>query len=249
MALVFGAANTDDVSVGGTSLDNLSAFSMLFWIYPTTITHQRRIWSKGASIKDIEIRNSGGDVDRFLFYVVRATTTAIAIPVNNTLVLNTWQCIGITYDGTDGPRVFTGSLTAAMTEVSYSTRDVGAGAETDDSAAEIALGNRTSTGTASFQGRMEVYKHFNTRMSLAELRRHQFRDIPASNCLLHWRLGYSGTTTQVDWSGTGNAGTISGATIGAGLPIPYRRHGQLYVPYAVAAPASTVKTLAAMGVG
>lgn len=234
MALVFGAANTDDVRIGGTSLDNLAAFSMLFWIYPTTIGHQRRIWTK-TDLKQIEIRNSGGETNKFTVYFARDTTYAVTSVANNTLVANTWQCIGVTYDSTDGIRVFVGSLTSPIAEVTYTTQDVGSGANTDDSTNDIALGNLGPSGTSSFQGRMEVYKHFNTRMTLAELRRHQFHDIPASNCLLHWRLGYSGTTTQVDWSGTGNAGTISGPTIGAGLPIPYRRHGQIYVPYAVAA--------------
>ena len=59
----------------------------------------------------------------------------------------------------------------------------------------------------------------NTDLALAEIQRQQFRPHPLASTLVFCMLGYAGTGTQPDWSGNGNNGTVTGATVADHVPL------------------------------
>ena len=205
MSLVFGAATSDRVNCGsGASLDNLTAFTWLVWVYVTTITSGRTIMNKaGTGVKNVRLISGGGDPLNTLDVLVsRATASASTVGSADDVVPNTWQCFGVTYDETDGVRIFKGSLTSALVEVTYSYRDVGSGATTADDTGSLILGNNGAF-TLALQGRLAVVSVIPNRLTLAQLRAWQFRPrssvdstINASRLFMH--LGLVGTGTQPD---------------------------------------------------
>src|SRR3990167_1013193 len=239
MALTFGANTSDRVLVtAGTSIDNQTAFSILSWIYPTTLTRNRRAWSRAAPSAGWEVTEKQGAIpnaDAFEFIVARATTSAEAEGAAGTLTVNAWQCFLLTYDETNCCQIYRGTLTAMLAEISYGTLTTGSGA-TAEQTADLAIGNINGVSpTTAFQGRMAHFQLIARRLTLAEGQALQFRPRVVADTKVFLSLGYAGTDTQPDWSGTGNSGTVTGATVGAHVPIPFRRSGPLYVPYTVAA--------------
>jgi hypothetical protein len=132
-------------------------------------------------------------------------------------------------------KLFSGDAVTPLAEpASYSLQQVGAGTVTDTSVRDFLVGNR-DTGVAPHVGSIALVALWDRVMSLDELISQQFRPRVSDGCALFSLLGYNGTGTQPDWSGNGNVGTVTGATVADHAPIPFRRVGSLYVPYTVAA--------------
>lgn len=144
------------------------------------------------------------------FQITRATTNALA-DCESAYSNNAWQCVATTYDETDGPRIFVGSLTSALAEVSYATAPtVGSGATNADNTETLKIFNRTTLVGAP-AGRAGNFMFWNRRLTLGELRTHQWRP-HASSGLVVWHNYNEGTGTQRDYSGAKNTGTVTGAT-------------------------------------
>ena len=56
-------------------------------------------------------------------------------------------------------------------------------------------------------------------LSLAEITQHWMRSQNHANSKVLMHVGYNGTGTQADWSGHGNSGTVTGATVSAHVPL------------------------------
>ena len=207
MSLVFGGAASDRVVVAAdTTIDNLTAFSILMWVYVTTDTNGRRFFQKNT----IECALDFVNAEDVFFNVGRATTDATASSAGNQFTLNAWNCLGFTYDESNGTQIFRGTLSSLMNEVSYrGTPAVGSGA-TDANTSDLYIAN--SGTTAALQGRVARFMMFDARLTLAQLRRHQFIPEGGANCVVWHELGFNGTSTQQDHSGNGNTGTVTGAT-------------------------------------
>lgn len=219
MALSFGAASDRvDLAAG---LDNQHAFTVLAWIYKTGDTDGARIWGKGTgNIKTFFLQFGAGGND-FGLFVTRATTSADSASVTGVLPLNEWLCVAGTYDETDGPRIFKGSLTETIAEVSYLTRVVGAGASADDSGFPHQIGNR-QTNDRNFPGRIARLAHFRRRLTLPEIIAWQFLPFVDADTDIYLELGYNPTGTQPNLTslGTGINGTVTGATVADHVPLP-----------------------------
>lgn len=214
MALQTADGTSDRIAVAANAtIDDLTAFTTLQWVYMTAFTSGRRFWSKGPAApngKDLamDFINTPNSV---FFQVARATTTALASSVANIYADNAWACIVTTYDEADGPRIFAGSLTAALAEVSYAAaRTIGAGATSADNTETLKIFNR-QTLVGAPAGRVGEFLFWNRRLTLGELRTHQFRP-HASSGLVVWHKYNEGTGTQRDYSGNKNTGTVTGAT-------------------------------------
>lgn len=236
MALTFGAATSDRVQLPA-GLNNLNAFTVLMWSFCTTHTDLRHLFAKGnvGGRKKAQL-NATTTVD---FQVTRATTVARALAADNTNELNKWLCWAFTFDDTDGPRIFKGSLDGSIAEVAYAAVNpvVGAGAVTDDSDNVWFVGNNNAL-TRAFQGRIAVAAHFRRRMTLGEIRAWQFRPYTDADCDISFHLGFNGTATQPNWTtlGAGINGTVTGATVGAHVPLgPPFGLDALWVPASAAA--------------
>lgn len=218
MALTFGAATGDDVTVAGYT-DSPTAFTVIMWHFPTTQTALRRLWVKanagGTTFIDAQWRF--GDANDIEFEVPRATASAVSI-TNTGFSTNTWYCHAFTYDESDGNRVFYGTLTTPMAEAGYASRSAGSGTtNTHDS--NLTIGNFSSAQTVAYQGRIATFQLIAERLTLGQIQALQFKPRVVANTKIFLVLGYNGTSTQPDWSGNGNSGAVSGATVGSHVPL------------------------------
>ncbi len=252
MALTFGASDSDRVALAA-GLDNQHTFTMLFWLYKTTESDFRRVFDKGDAAKALLEWNAA--VNDLYFQVKRATTNAVAISTLAALPTNQWTYIAVTFDTTDGPRIFSGSLTSAAAEVSYSSRTVGSGAGSDDSSFPWYIGQDSSGADASaFRGRIALAAHYRRRFSLAEINAYQFQPRNDADCDIFMHLGFNGTGTQPNLASLsgGINGTVTGATVSGHVPLGSPFAAGNWMPYVVAAgapPPTPVRTrLSLLGV-
>ena len=148
---------------------------------------------------------------------------ATAAAASGTLTLNAWNYVAISYDESAGPLLYFGNLTTIVAQPSYSAGPVvGSGATSSDAIGNLLIGARSFSQAAGsgFQGRIAFGGVWNRVLSLGEIKEQQFHPHVTSGCVLFSHLGYAGAvSTQPDWSGNGNAGTITGATQAAHVPL------------------------------
>jgi hypothetical protein len=124
-----------------------------------------------------------------------------------------WQCVAFTYDETDGTRIFVGSGVSPMSEVLYASRAAGSGATEGDSANPLYFGNR-DTHASAWIGQVEEQAHFGRRLSIDELRAWAREPAPwDARVYIHHGMSGPGIGTQIDLTGNGNHGTISGPVL------------------------------------
>jgi hypothetical protein len=219
MALSFtGTAHRVNLTAG---LGCPSAFSIMAWIHPTTITTLRRLW--------IWYGNDGIAYNHELYWasstalefrVIRAGGISIAPAATGTFSTNKWWFVGATYDDTDGPRMFLGDLTTPLTEVAYNgSRTVSSGAIRNTGETGHIIAN-AGTSTA-FQGRVANMVRAQRRMELEELRAQQWGFSPEADWDMYFELGYQGIGTQPNLTtlGNGKNGTVTSATVGDHVPL------------------------------
>lgn len=250
MSLAFGAAASDRVDCGsGSTLDDLDPFTILLWVYPTTLTNNRVIFIKGQSgnnsRKSLTIPVVTSNVS---FTVDRATTDTSFITSGGIWVVNTWYLLAATFDSAASPvaHIYRGTLTAGATEPSYGTSTDGSGAVQSDAAENLRLGN-SAANTVAFQGRIGYAAYIAGALTLAQIIDWQFRPRVIAGTRGFWIPGYNGTANVPDLSGNGNTGTITGATVADHVPLPApfgRSDG--WAPYVVAS-ASRVRRLSLAG--
>ena len=219
MALVFTGGDGDEVDIGSdTSLDDLNDFTYLMWFYPTgTPGGSASLAGKGTfggqnrrNVVFNENRNINLAIDRVTQDAQATSATALSI--------DTWHFVACTFDLTDGVRLWIGDLSTLVVEDTYSVSPIlGSGATITNASDNFKIGGEG--GSSSIPGRIAFCGIYNARMTLAELQRQQFRPHVTPECVGFYHLGYNGTGTQPDWSGTGNAGTVTGAVVADHVPL------------------------------
>jgi hypothetical protein len=238
MSLVFGSANTTRLNCGsGANLDDLTSFTMLAWVNPSTLTTGRVILAKGAvaSAKVFRLSGTGGNIN---LYVNRATTDANYITSDTPLsATGAWAFIAATYDegATPSIHIYTGTLAALAAENGYGTSTDGSGTTDVDNTLAFYVGNAT-TNNVAFQGSVGPCAYISGVLTLAQIQAWQFRPRVIVNTRGLWFPGQDGVDVQADRSGNGNNGTIVGATQGAFVPLgPLFGSDIAMMPYVVAA--------------
>lgn len=230
MSLLFTNAISDRVDNNSTdSLDNLVAGTSLQWIYRTTADTDRFIWCKGrtdlsrAKYLKINSSDSGQGAGSLQLGIYRATTPYIVEPTGALVAADVWSCVANVWDtaGVVGDQHFyTGSLTEILTEPgAYTTRTMGTGTVADDSVDLFVTGNQPDLNNLSFAGRIAIHMLWNRGLTLGELRQQQFMPHKTSGCVKFTHYGYNGISTQPDWSGNQNFGTVTGATVAQHVPL------------------------------
>lgn len=224
MSLVFTGGDTDAVSLGTPAgLNNLSAFTYIAWIFrtgtvgaaTTGIVHKGTF--AGGNRRNLSIASGGGDVN---FTVDRVTTdTNMSATGAAGSDANAWNCWAATFDTSNNGNLYKGTLASIMADPGVSVASAGSGATVADSALPQLIGSGSSGGSNSFPGRIGPVAIFNRKLTLAECIDWQFRPRPLSGCLAFLWLGANGTGTQPDWSGNGNSGAVTGAVVGADVPL------------------------------
>jgi hypothetical protein len=243
MGLRFDGGFDHKVSVGSNAvLDQMTVGTVLCWCKLDSAPpgNDSRIWSKGATGLDTGLRfNNTGGATNLSHFVVRATTP-LQVTTDNPpgVASGAWAFIASSWNtaGANGDQhLYSGSLSLVVAEVgSYVTRVVGSGALQENPAEPGILGNR-GAGSRQFDGNIATVLIFSHQLSLGEIRAQQFHPHLVSGCVGFWHLGYAGTGTQPDWSGNGNHGTVTGATVGVHVPLDPPFGGDAAAPYAVAA--------------
>jgi len=216
------------------------------WVYPTTLTASRGLFTIGAtsSIPTVAIRLATAATDLDV-RVQQATSQAQYVSNDNPLALNTWCMIAATYSQGSTPRsrIYRGTLTAEAVESTYVTTTTGTGNKSSEtgSGSNLTWGNRFTAGPAyaqAFQGRIAVGAYFSRVLTLGEIQSWQFRPRMMTGCVAFYHLGFAGTGTQPDWSGNGNAGTVTGATVSDHAPVRAFRSVSPIPSYTVGAAAA-----------
>ena len=254
MARTFGASATDHIDHGTCGGVNATSLTHAAWIYITTFTSSRGIANRIVTAEVdqyyFQLRNTS-DV-RFIWQ--RSGASASNYLTNNAnLTTNKWWCVAVTFDqsATTGTRakIYVGDLTTPLAECTYGTATDDGGGYSDLSTGTIAFGS-TNNSTFPLQGRMgDVLYTENKVLSAAELRRWQFAP---GHYFSEDRIvsRYGAGATEPDWSGHANSGTPTGTSVSGHTPLKPRFGYATTLRYtAAAAPAATVRQLAALGVG
>jgi len=124
------------------SLDDLTAITMAAWIYPRVDSHwhvldkgdgDKRIYAEGMNLTLVgRVRYTGNH--------------AYAESVSNTLILNTWQHLVMTWSAADNiTRLYHNGV-----EVSYAKKEVGTGSILDDTTHPFLIGTRGNLSPETF---------------------------------------------------------------------------------------------------
>jgi hypothetical protein len=257
MALVFGALTTDKVDCGSAaSLDDLpsAAFTVYAWVYRTADGANQSIITKDSVFPggwDFVVDNGFGTDGELRLIVFRNSSTgtdwADAVSVSGTVALNTWTFVAGRYDPATTPRMklYSGSLTTPVAEVSsYLRQQDGTGAYLSDAAANLQIGN-VHRGAFPFLGRIQRGGVVPSALALGDIQILQYGTLVQAAAFAPKLLfDFQATGTQPDFSGNGNTGTITGATLGSG-PELWVAAPPLAVPAIAAGNATATAGLAA----
>ena len=237
------------------------------WIYPTGWGEGNygRIWDKGTFRTAgwfFYLKNDAAPLASILL-VIGATGEAQATAVANTIVLNVWQFVAGTWVGTVGtnaPKLYRGTLSTPVAEVSYASTYLGSGTQGSDAALEGFIGNR-GAADRTFNGPIEHPSVWDNALSLAQLDAlrlrpyapfHRFATAAGTviNLKGYWPLTESAAATCLDHSGNGSNGTVTGTTVGASAPYLWTRRGaQATIWTPAAPPTGRIWSLAGQGGG
>ena len=217
--------NTDHINQGsGSSLDNIAQGTFILWVDLDAIPASFESFSSKGGTGGLSTPSLShtGNVGAGMLQISagRATDGQSASSVASVLTTG-FQIIAGTWDITNGgPRVYRGTLTTIIVDVTNTSVD-GAGAQNDDSAFDLFVWNSEESGfdTISPNGRLSRCMIFNTDLSLNQIRGQQFMPHNTANTVLWVEYGYNGTGTQPDWSGNGNSGAVTGLTQSDHIPL------------------------------
>ena len=197
---------TDLIDVGSRpSLDDVGGSpgerSIAALVYPTDWGEASfgRVWDKapaGGGWVFFVQNGDGASTSPASFQLqLGGSTTGRACGADNTLALNTWWFIAGSFTPSDGgPRLYVGSRTAAMAEVTYSVRAGDNRVELvsygSDAAQTGYLGNR-GAADRTFQGRIGHLSIWDGRVSLAHF------ELIRQNPVSGWRFVTTGRARGV----------------------------------------------------
>lgn len=222
MSLFFGTSTSDVFRVTDNATIRLTEASELTWMiefYIVTFTDGRRVAAKNANdgTGGPQFLLSGTNEVQFNFGLTVQNSTAFTLGAS--LVTGKWYTAGLQYNPADTQtRIYLGSTTTTLGEASYGTTFSPSGVST--STADLCLANQSAASPVfAFQGNIGAFAQFNRLLNLGEMRQWQFARRTMAGCKALYHLGYHGTGTHPDYSGTGNnSASISGASVGGNSP-------------------------------
>jgi hypothetical protein len=255
MALNFTNAASDRVTVAANALhQTMSAFTLLAWVYPTSLVASRPIFRKGTLVTtgwNFSVNDVSGNLR---FRCGRATATSDYITNTNPLVVNQWNFVAGTSDtgaaAGEHHNIYVGDLSTAATECAYGTTTNGSGTQNSDAGLPLVFGN-LSSGTSAFPGYIAVVAVVTRVLTPAQIVDWQFDPRIVPNTIIFQELGFNGTSTQPDYSGNGLSGSVTGATVTDHVPLrpPFSRLGGWRGAFTAAAPAAPSHNSVFFGAG
>ena len=216
MSLNLSDNSTDRINhQSGTSLDSLSTGTYIAWINVRDVANTfRDFGSKGVNV---QFFRRGVDGTRLACFFARATDGQV-VDIGTGNITTGWNFIAFTWDLAGTPAAYWGNLSTLVTDKSFGTNN-GSGAKEDDSGDDFLVGNGASISTAAPYDFAWVGV-WNRQLTLGEIvRQHFLRPHKTNGNVLFTHYGFNGVGTQADWSGNGNNGTVTGATVAAHVPL------------------------------
>lgn len=228
MSLDFTNSTGDLVSLGSpAALDDM--WEMTFWCWywkdSGTTTSWAGLYTKVATGSFIRYFSQlSSNQQQFVWHLDRVDTQ-LDIRTNNVAVEDEWNFVAFNFSESGASSdIYIGSLTANAVVASYASKIVGLGSPLDDSALDALIGNwDTDTPARAANGLIAVCGIHNVSLPLEQIVDLQRRPRALDSSVQFCWLGFAGTGTQPDWSGTGTSGTVTGATVGSnvGLGPPF----------------------------
>lgn len=204
------------VAAASASLNNIATGTAMWWLYPTAAPNGHHLMNKpgtqsmrarlGATYFEMYYGGSTGDVafSRDISGFAHWGT-------------NKWVKIAChwSFGGSSGDqKLWMGDLSNAIAEPDmYDEVLTGSGSH-DDSAGDLIIGNHASNN-AALAGTLACMAIYNSILTEAQMNTWFARPsaIVKSGCLGSWIFGDGGSTgSQLDRSGNGNHGTVTGAS-------------------------------------
>ncbi len=144
------------------TLDNLPAVTIAAWIYPRLDSHWH-VLDKGDGDKRLYAEGINRTLDGRIRY---SGTHAYSHSANNTMLLNEWQHIALTWSRiTNTLRLYHNGK-----EVNYTSQDVGAGTPQDDTDYPFTIGVRGALGSVTFlNGLLDDLRLYSRPLTAAEI--------------------------------------------------------------------------------
>lgn len=240
MALDFSSGGVHQYVTHATaaSIDNLDDQTWIFWGYPIDISgSNKRLIYKAGGLVQTWVGNPYYGNGGLRYYRDRVTTGSDLELSTGTITVDTWQFIAfIDGDGTQ-PRAWRGTLSALATETGYNGRVTGDGLPTDDSGNDLNIGSRVAGGAAANNcdwiiACAWVYDTILTEARIIAQQFMPYASVDPASCVLFENYGWNGVGTQPDWSGKGNNGVVTGATVASHVPLRIARRS--FMPYQIA---------------
>jgi len=170
----------------GSSLDDLTTFTWSAWIYPTGWggDNEGVIIQKHDGKKEFRLLNGGGE-QSIRGYLGDGSSNA----ANNTISLNTWQHVVVTYSTSDGYL----NIYVNGNEVSYASRNPDT-TPVSDAAGNLEIGRRPTKRW--FNGTIDEVRIYNRALSAEEIWMHHQSEFQKYNST-EWRF-YNNITNLSD---------------------------------------------------
>lgn len=228
-AIDFDVASSNNINAGSDStLDNIDPGTMCIWAYLDDVDQQSTFMTKGVAGDgdnhelapkqagsgrvDMNISRSGSTMQ------IRAAATSFTHYGSSkwVFICGVWD----TSLSATSQFLYIGDMDSGVAEPSsYSTRTAGSGTKGDDSDKNWMIGGNFATG--GFAGAISWVGVWSKQLSVAELNVQRMSPHPTATSALFIWVGYNGLGVQPDWSGNGNAGTVTGGTLtGNSVPLP-----------------------------
>ncbi|HEU0142905.1 MAG TPA: LamG-like jellyroll fold domain-containing protein [Bryobacteraceae bacterium] len=216
MALQFQSTAAKVNHGSGASIDGATAWTVCMWVRPAAVSGNGQFMHKQQDGLGHSLYRDGAQIGGYTSCAGYSYDERISEDV---LTAGQWSFVAWTYSFADKHRIYHGTLGSAPAETPYSITDnSGSGAPADDSAYPLEVGNYQDS--YPFGGSIAGFQYFRRVLTPAEIRLVWMR--PANAMLFQPALWseYHGTGAQADWSGNGNAGTVSGgATVANHVPL------------------------------
>jgi hypothetical protein len=214
----------------GASVDNVIPFTVCAWVYIHSLTSENwnSILTKYVSTGSVllEISNFAGNPNTFATFWDCTGQDMYGAAADNTLTTNTWYFLVASWAGLgNNPKLYMGTLTTNLAEVTYDLRTAGSTATNSDAGNSLAIGRiNTSTPGRYFNGLISEVYLWNAVLTLAELQeifnsriKGMGLQIQPASLKGYWALDDQplatgiNTKTFQDQSGNANTGTATDA--------------------------------------
>ena len=211
---------TDLINIGSAAnLDNHTALTYTAWVYVEGGGENNlgEIYTKspaGGTTKQFRIENRGGaeQTNSLDMAIVTSGTSRQARAATDSLSFNAWHFVVTNWPGSSAPKLFIDGA-----EPPYATQTNGTGTDTSEANDSGIIGNR-GNADRTFDGQMAYVSIHNASLSVVEQEELRYHALSIPNGIVAALPLWGNASPEVDLSGTGNAGTLTGTAESANGP-------------------------------